>query len=348
MSSKLNLLDLFNNITEEIKPLNLQLNSRVLFIDGMNTFIRSFAVLNHINQAGNHVGGLTGFLKSLGSAIKQLSPTRVIIVFDGEAGSQNRKYLLPEYKGNRNNQNVMNYKSFETKKDEDEAKINEISRLMDYLKLLPVNCMCIDKLEADDIIGYLCGKLYREEPECNITIMSSDRDFFQLINDRVSVWSPIKKIHYYTPQVLEEFGVHPANFLIYKAILGDSSDNVKGVHGIGEKKIAKMFPQLVEPERMMLDEVFEHAEFNVEYGKLFTRLLEDKRKLAINYQIMNLHEPNISKHDVDDIHRQFYREIPKLQKYDFVKMFEQDKMGDTIPYVQHWIELFSVLNNYKI
>ena len=344
--TKLNLLNLFNSITEETKPLNLQFNSRILFIDGMNTFIRSFAVINHINQAGNHVGGLTGFLKSLGSVIKQVMPTRVIIVFDGEAGSQNRKYLLPEYKSNRNNQNVMNYKSFETKKDEDDAKLNEITRLMDYLKLLPVNCMCVDKLEADDIIGYLCGKLYREESEAEIIIMSSDRDFFQLVNDRVSVWSPTKKIHYYTQQVLEEFGVHPANFLLYKAILGDSSDNVKGVHGIGEKKIAKMFPQFVESERMMLDEVFDHAEYNRDYGKLFTRLLEDKRKLAINYQIMNLHEPNISNVDLEEIHRQFNREVPKLQKYYFLKLCEIDRLGDTLPYTSHWIELFSVLNNY--
>ena len=63
----------------------LQLNSRVLLIDSMNTFLRSFAMINHMNPSGAHIGGLTGFLKSIGFAIRHIKPTRVILVFDGTA-----------------------------------------------------------------------------------------------------------------------------------------------------------------------------------------------------------------------------------------------------------------------
>lgn len=343
--NKNRLLDLFANIKEEPK-LNLGFNSRILLVDGMNTFLRAFSAVNQINRAGHHIGGLTGFLLSLGSAIRALNPTRVVIVFDGEAGSQNRKYLLPEYKANRNQPKISNYKSFTNKDEEDEAKVNQIVRLMDYLKLLPVNCMCIDRLEADDIIGFLCSKLYAEYRKSLVFVMSTDQDYMQLVNDRVSVYSPKEKKVYGVEQVVEKYGIHPDKFLIYKTLLGDNSDNIKGVYGLGEKKIMTMFPQLKEPQRMTLNEVFEHAELNVDYNKLFPRILESEKKLAINYQIMNLHEPNVSNQDMEDLLRQFNRTVKPLQKYDIIKLYQHDKLGNAIEHVDSWLNLFAVLNNF--
>ena len=74
----------------------------ILIIDGLNTFLRSFTMINHINPDGHHIGGLTGFLKSVGYAIKMIDPTKVIIVFDGAGGSNSKRNLYPEYKANRN------------------------------------------------------------------------------------------------------------------------------------------------------------------------------------------------------------------------------------------------------
>ncbi len=73
-------------------------HDRVLVIDGLNLFLRNFAVLNFVNEEGTHIGGLAGFLRSLGSLIKQIQPTSVYIIFDGVGSSTNRKNLLPEYK----------------------------------------------------------------------------------------------------------------------------------------------------------------------------------------------------------------------------------------------------------
>ena len=76
-------------------------NDKVLIIDGLNTFIRVFSVIPTTNDDGIHVGGIVGFLKSVGYAIKMLAPTRTIIVFDGKGGSNRRRKLYPEYKAKR-------------------------------------------------------------------------------------------------------------------------------------------------------------------------------------------------------------------------------------------------------
>ncbi len=74
--------------------------------------------------------------------------------------------------------------------------------------------------------------------------MSADQDFLQLVNDRVTVWSPIKKIFYTPEKVLEDYGVPAHNFLMYKILMGDKSDNLEGVKGLGPKKLPKILPDI--------------------------------------------------------------------------------------------------------
>jgi 5'-3' exonuclease len=135
----------------------------VLILDGLNTFLRAFTMINHINPEGHHVGGLTGFLKSLGYAIKMIDPTKVIIVFDGVGGSNSRRNLFPDYKANRNTSRMTNYAIFSSKEDEREAINNQMARLINYLQCLPVSMICVDGIEADDTIGYLVGKFEKFE-----------------------------------------------------------------------------------------------------------------------------------------------------------------------------------------
>lgn len=342
--SKRKLLDIFSKL-EEVKPLNLHYNSKVLIVDGINTFIRSFAAVNHNNGFGNHVGGITGFLKSLGSAIKQIQPTRCVLVFDGESGSINRKYLYPEYKGNRNNPRILNYKSFSNKKEEDASKYNEISRLMDYLNYLPVISICIDKLEADDVIGNLANKVYNTYDDSETYIMSSDNDFLQLVNDRVFVYSPTKKILYKEETVLKEFNVHPSNFLLYKSLVGDDADNIPGITGLGEKNVVSLFEFLKEPTRKNLEDIYNVCSNPTKKSILYERVLNMRNILEVFYNIMNLKEPNISKEDDTDINNQFYVKPPTLRKHDFINLLRQDRINDQSLY-NNWINLFSILNNF--
>ena len=149
------LLSLLDDVKENESSLPKNHYDRVLLIDGLNLFFRNFAMLNMVNPSGIHIGGLGGFLRSLGALIRQIQPTSVYVVFDGAGSSTNRKNLLPEYKSGRNLTRITNWEVFENLDEEHEAKIDQIVRLIQYLKQLPVNVLTMDKVEADDIISYL-------------------------------------------------------------------------------------------------------------------------------------------------------------------------------------------------
>lgn len=351
--NKERLLDIFSRISKDSKedapsiPNNLHLNSRVLLIDGMNTFLRGFAVVNKINLVGNDVGGMIGFLKSIGHAIKLLSPTRVVIVFDGEGGSVNRKYLYQGYKANRDTGNIMNRMSFTSKEEEEESKYNQLERLIDYLSLLPVTLISMDKLEADDIIGYLSQYIYEEVADSEQYIMSSDNDFLQLVNDRVKVYSPTKKKMYHTQDVLDEFGIHPNNFLLFKTLIGDDSDNIPGVSGFGKVNTPKLFEFMQHEETKDLKALYEICENPTKKSVLYNRILNTKRNVEIFYKIMNLKNPNISEEDVLEIRECFNQRTTGLKKVDFMRLYQYDKMGDAIPYLDTWLNTFNILSSYQ-
>lgn len=340
------LFDLLDKIKpDKANPL-VHYNSKVLIIDGMNTFLRSFAAVNHFNTDGSHIGGIVGFLKSIGYAIRIHKPTRVIITFDGEGGSINRKYLYPGYKANRDPNRKINFKSFDTVEDQVNAQINEVGRLIDYLSCLPVSVICLDRLEADDLIGYLSMKIYTDYDDSEVTIMSADRDFLQLVNDRIKVYSPTKKKLYDQEMVLQEYGVHPTNFLLFKTLLGDSGDNIPGVMGLGEKNIPKLFEFMNKPDKKTLTDLYEVCKNPPKNSVLYKRILEVDNQVEVFYKIMDLKEPNISDIDRDDIDRRFYHKPHPLRKYEFVRMHLADRLSDVFTNVESWLGEFTLLDSF--
>ena len=322
----------------------LHKNSKVLIVDSLNTFLRSFVAIHHMNTQGNHIGGLTGFLKSIGSVIRHVEPTRVILVFDGVGGSTNKRYLYPEYKANRHITKISNWDAFDNQEEESEAITNQIVRLVEYLKYLPVDLVSIDKIEADDSIGYLTSKL----PE-KVVILSSDQDYLQLVSNRVSVFSPIKKKIYYPQEVKDEYGIPPQNFLTHKVLVGDKGDNIPGVRGIAIKTLLKMYPELKEEKLITLKEVLDKAQTKV--GKKeakYQDIYNYRHQLNINEKLMNLIEPNIPDQDkefLDALVRE-YRDI--FEPSAFIKLYNEDNLGGSISNVPVWLnETFSKLTKYK-
>ena len=218
---------------------------RILFIDGLNLFFRNFAVMNMVNPDGVHIGGLGGFFRSLGAMIRQIDPTQVYVVFDGAGSANNRKNINPLYKSGRDLQRITNWDAFDDKQDEDDSKVDQMVRVIQYLKTLPVKTVSIDKVEADDIISYLCNKVINK-PEDKAFIVSSDKDFIQLVNDNVIVYRPMEKEYYTEQTVIDKYKMSPKNFILHKTLLGDNSDKIKGVKGLGEKGLYKKFPELME------------------------------------------------------------------------------------------------------
>lgn len=331
-------MDIFNSLDKNEEKLDLSVNSRVLIVDSLNTFLRAFTVIRHMNRSGNHIGGLTGFLRSLSYAMNLVKPTRVILVFDGHGGSTNKRYIYPEYKANRGINRVTNWDMFENQQEESESITAQIIRLVEYLKCLPVDLLSIDKIEADDVIGYLANQFDKQ-----IYIMSSDRDYLQLVNDRITVFSPTKKKFYDPKAVLEEYGVTPINFLTQKILLGDSGDNVPGVKGLGSKTLIKHFPELSGNKLITLENVLEKCKS--EDKKMHSSIVNFEHQLHINKKLMDLHDPNIPEEALEEINSLVLNPNRELHSQEFITLYNEDELGNSINNVPAW--LFNNFNHIK-
>jgi 5'-3' exonuclease len=304
-------------------------------------------MINHLNPDGHHIGGLTGFLKSIGYAIRMSDPTKVVVIFDGIGGSNARRNLYPEYKANRNSSRITNHNIFSSKDEESESINNQISRLIQYLQCLPVTVISIDGLEADDIIGYLANKFQAHDETQKVTIMSADKDFIQLVSDKVHCYSPTKKKIYTPKDVLEEFGVSSNNFLNYKILMGDTSDNIPGITGLGPKKLLKLFPELISNTKVELDEIISSSADKIDENKLYLSVVERRHQLSINQQLMSLNGSFLSPENKQLVKDAFNNSY-ELNIPIFLQLYHNDKLGESIPNTSSWLlQLFGYPNSFK-
>ena len=339
-----NYQNILDNLHEGSDMEPLQLNSRVLLIDSMNTFLRSFAIIPAINPQGNHIGGLVGFMKSLGYAIKLIQPTRVILVFDGQGNITNRRNTYSEYKANRQIKRITNFNVFSTLEEESDSVSSQMMRLLDYLKTLPVSISIIDKIEADDTIAYLSQKL-----KDDVIIYSADQDFLQLVNKRITVYSPIKKKFYRPQDIFDQYGLYPQNFITMKCLMGDKSDNLPGVKGLGPKKLFKYFPELGGNKQFTLNEAYNKATEKVEEHGIYGNVHLFKKQLEINYELMSLEDIELLEKDQQELDELIDTSPYNFNKAKFLGMYEKDLLGRGIPNTEFWLsEVFSYLQNYKI
>ncbi len=343
-----NYKSLLDEIEEEHKQStekSLDKNSRVIIIDGLNTFIRAFSANPSINDDGVHVGGIIGFLKSIRYAISKLKPTRCIIVFDGKNGTKKRKKLYPEYKSQRKvrhrfNRNV----DWSTSPvDEEYSMKMQLSRLIKYLDQLPISILSIDNVEADDVIAYISTTVLKNEK----IIMSTDKDFLQLISDDIKIWSPTKKILYNKDKVFEEYGIPSKNLLTFKILDGDKSDNINGIRGAGIKTIVKNIPQISENKKFDIKDLISFIDKTNKKIKLFENIKNNYKLLKRNYLLMQLHNVDIGNHNKLKIQNVIHEKIPQLVKYKFSTMFIQDKLWSHIPNMEAWITEFIRLDRFR-
>lgn len=328
-------LEMLNNIEQGKDLPKLSRHDRVLIIDGLNLFLRNFAVLNFINESGTHIGGLAGFLRSLGSLIKQIQPTSVYIIFDGVGSSTNRKNLHSEYKSGRNVR-VTNWDIFDNLEDEQDAKIDQIVRLIQYLKCLPVKTISVSKAEADDVISHLSQTLDKEH-DSRVVIVSSDKDFLQLINKNITVYRPIEREFYDVRTVVEKFGVPPHNFIYYKTLVGDSSDKIPGVKGIGSKGVLKKFPELAGPP-LELDDIFTISESKLKEGIIYPRIIQHWDEVEKYYKIMDLKNPLLDEKEKEFIEEKISEKVASLRVLDFLSLYEEDGLNHVIKNTEFWVK----------
>jgi DNA polymerase-1 len=334
------------NVAHVEKKWQRTTNSDILIVDGHNTFMRAWCAMPSMNSNGDHNGGIIGFLRSIGSAIKLYHPTRCIITFDGIGGSFQRRKMFPGYKQGRKSKTRLNraYQTDETLAEEEKNCARQLARLMDYLVFLPVNVILLDHVEADDTMAYCALDTFKDS---RCIIMSSDKDFLQLVDERIKVWSPTKKILYGPAEVMRDYGIHPNNFVLFRALDGDKSDGIDGIKGAGIKTAVKCFPFLSESKVYSGDDMITHAMSLKKKFKLHETVVENREIVERNISLMQLKDSLLKTVVQLKVNEDLeMKNIPHMNRNGFVRLIVEDCMSSNFPDHQSWLtEVFAAMDS---
>lgn len=287
-----------------------------------------------MNDNGQHVGGFTGFLRSIGLAIRQFKPSRCVVVFDGKGGSTRRRDIFSDYKENRKSMTKLNRTyDFNTLSDEYNSQKYQLIRLIDALTHLPVTVIAMDNVEADDVLAYLANLTAERGGEA--LIMSTDRDFLQLVTAQIKVFNPIKKVVYDVDKIVEEYGIHPSNFIIYRSMDGDISDNIPGIKGIGTATLIKNFPELANADIIPWEHIYAAAE-NKD-NRACQNILANKSLINRNMSLMRLDEQHMSGGIKLKVLNQFDGPINHLNKLVLTQLFVRDRLIGAFVNLDEWV-----------
>ena len=328
------LLEVFQSMDFSNKDDGITLNDRVLIIDGMNTFIRSFAAIPTMDENGNHIGGVTGFLKSVGYVIRKFKPSRVYVIFDGKGGSKRRREIYPDYKSGRKPLTRLNRTyDMTTEQDEQDLMRYELVIVAKALMKLPITTITLDHVEADDIISYIAQHVVENGGES--IIYSTDKDFLQLVGDGIKVWNPVRKKTYIPETVLEDYTIHPNNFLLYRALTGDTSDNLPGIKGLGMKTLLKFMPGFATEEKLNLDDVITIAESSK--SKVILKIVDQKENIQRNLILMSLLSVMMSDNNKLKVLNKINKPQLFLKKYDLTKLLIETNILPSMQNYDSWV-----------
>ena len=293
-----------------------------MIIDGLNMFLRSYIVVPSMDKHGAPNGGTYGFMKSLQKIYGMFQPDEIIVCWDGAGGSQKRKEIDKNYKAGRKpvrfNRRLIDLSPEES----DKNKYNQQLRLMEYLNDLPIIQTMIDYIEADDVISYAVQ--HEKYKEWEKVIVSSDKDFYQLISDKTKLYRPIQDNLVDYPSLIENFKIHPKNFALARSLVGDKSDNLPGVPRVGLKTVASKFTFLKESKQYEVEDVMKHCESLEKMLKVHENILEHSQLVEKNYKIMQLYSPSISYLHQKQINFSLQEFEPKLEKMELTKKLHYD------------------------
>lgn len=194
-------------------------NTPIILIDGSSYLYRAFFACPPLTNAkGEPTGAIFGVINMIRSLINQYNPTHIAVVFDAKGGSF-RNEIYSEYKA--------------TREAMPENLRPQIEPIHTILKAMGLPLLCIEGVEADDVIGTLARQAEREN--LDVLISTGDKDMAQLVSDKITLINTMNNAVLDPKGVMDKFGVPPEKIIDYLALRGDSSDNIPGVPGVGEK-----------------------------------------------------------------------------------------------------------------
>ena len=314
-------------------------NKRILLIDQLNLFFRNYIVNPSLSTNGAPIGGLRGCVQSIQKIVRESKPDMIVVCWDGEGGSAKRKLIKKDYKGGRKpirlNRGIRNL----SPEEEMQNKVWQQTRLIEYFNHTPIMQFMFKGVEADDIIAYISQ--LNELSDCEKLIVSSDKDFYQLLSGNTVLYRPVQKQVLNQKSILEQFDIHPTNFAMARAMAGDKTDNLEGIGGVGLKTVSKRFPFFKEGEAVTFEKLLDYSRVMLEETKVRTyeKVLEREHILRRNYKMMQLYAPSLGIEDKNII-RETIRDSDLLfNKTELIKMMMQDGFGEI-----NFIELFQHFN----
>lgn len=295
----------------------------VLIVDAMNLFVRSYCANPQLNTNGEHIGGAIGFLKTIKKIVSEQQPRAVYIAWEG-GGSARRRKLFPEYKLNRRPEKLNRFYEDDIP-DSTENEKHQIHVLLGMLKCVPVCQLYVQDCEGDDIVAYLCKGPLRDVDK---VIASSDKDLYQLLDDRTKIYSLHKKTYLMKEDVLNEFRVTASNFAVAKALCGDPSDNVPGIKGLGFKTVAKLYPFLGTEDDALLQEVIDFAAANRDASTIHKRVFEQQDDVRRNWKLVYLDGSMLSATQASSVDHVVGTFIPRADKMGLVRCLVKEGVGD--------------------
>ena len=282
---------------------------KIILVDGNNLLFRSFFATAYQgtimrNSKGFPTNALYGFINMMNRIIKEENPSYIMVAFDKGKTFRHDKY--DDYKAGRAAM-------------PDELKL-QFPKAKEVLQAMGIKYYEIDNYEADDIIGTLAKKV-DEEDEFIATIVSSDKDLLQLISDEVVV--KLLKSNDHIMMTKDEFkntyGIDPIKMIDLKALMGDSSDNIPGVKGIGEKTAIKLLT-----EYKSLDGLYEHID-EIK-GKTKEKLEQDKDNAYMSYDLATIYREVPLDFDLEDCIYNGYNEVrfkEELEELEFYSLLKK-------------------------
>ncbi len=258
--------------------------NKLLLVDGSNLLFQMFygmpsRILNH---KGKPIWGILGFIGALLKMINHIQPTHILVLFDGEH-ENTRTELYPEYKANR-----IDYSAI----PEEETpffQLNDIYRALSYLN---IKFKEITDNETDD---YIASYVAKYEKQITIVIASWDSDYFSLISKNVSILRYRGKKSYLCdiPYLQNKLGIVPKQYSFYKALVGDASDHIKGIHKIGPISAARIVNSYSSVEELYL---------NLENDPQKQLLQNQKEKLLLNQKLIEFQNTLLVPYELDELY----------------------------------------------
>ncbi len=294
------------------------MKNKILYVDGFNLYYQMFSTYKASDTNGNPIGGFVGFISNLQKLVTKFNPQKTVVVFDGPDAGKRRRSFFKDYKGKRNRKKRYSIMDFG---DGDKVQVDneqeQLRMVYEFLKHLPVEVLCVPTYEADDIIAYLVNK----NPDNISIINTNDKDFYQLINANTFVWAPQKKILYNEELVLAQHEVIPNNFVYMRCIVGDPSDKLPGIKGIGKPTLLEKIPQLKTTPFANFEEFWSEVEKLEDDSKNGKKLKENKDQALLMYKLMKLDYTCLNQKGIEQLDAQLEEQQNKSFSKIGLKMY---------------------------